>query len=189
MTDPVTRSAAKLAALVAIPVAVLAGIGIFLLLSGALDRDASPPAPTPTGPVATGPVEMAAPELSERAEIVCRALLSQLPAADLDGLVRRPVTAGPEQNAAYGDPPVTVACGVPPAEVPPTAFLPSLSGVCWYQVEGPDASLWTTVDREVPVRVRVTGDFEGPGQRVVPISDTVAETIRSISEVPSGCSG
>ena len=33
--------------------------------------------------------------------------------ATLRDLAARPVTAGPEQNAAYGDPPLTVACGVP----------------------------------------------------------------------------
>ncbi|MGH3682469.1 MAG: DUF3515 family protein, partial [Natronosporangium sp.] len=136
----------------------------------------------------TGPVELAAPELTERATIVCRALLSQLP-EELAGLAQRPVTAGPEQNAAYGDPPVTVACGGPPAEVPPTAFLPNLSGVCWYPVEEPDATVFTTVDREVPVRVTVPAAHEPPGQRVVPLSETILETVRSADDIPTGCSG
>lgn len=184
-TDPVARSAAKLAALVAVPVAVLAGIGVFALLGG--DREPDPVA-TPTRPAATGPVEMAAPELTDRAGIVCRALLSQLP-GDLDGLAARPVTAGPEQNAAYGDPPVTMACGVPPADYALTDTVYPLSGVCWHAAEGPDATVWTTLDREVPVRVTVPAGYDGPAQRVVPLATAVAESVRSVSEVPSGCSG
>lgn len=188
MADPDIRSAARLAALVAVPLAVLAGIGVFAVLSGALDREPVPPAQTPTAPAATGPVEMAAPELTERAGIVCRALLSQLP-GDLDGLAARPVTAGPEQNAAYGDPPVTLACGVPPADYALTDTVYPLSGVCWHAAEGPDATIWTTLDREVPVRVTVPAGYDGPAQRVVPLATAVAESVRSVSEVPSGCSG
>ncbi|MPZ27247.1 MAG: DUF3515 family protein [Micromonosporaceae bacterium] len=190
LTDPVARSAARLAVLVAVPVAVLAGIGVFAILQTV---SSDPPAPTPTAPTttaaapaATGAVEMAAPELTERATIVCRALLSQLP-DELDGLAQRPVTAGPEQNAAFGDPPVTVSCGGQPAEVPPTGFLPTLSGVCWYWVEEPDATVWTTVDREVPVRVIVPGGSDGSAQRVVPLSETILETVRSAEEIPTGC--
>ena len=188
MTDPVTRSAARLAALVALPVAVLAGIGVFALFQTG-DRDGPPASsPSPAPPAATGPVEIAAPELTERQQVVCRALLSRLP-EDLDGLPQRPVTAGPEQNAAYGDPPVTVACGVPAADYPPTAALFVLSGVCWYPVEKPDGTVWTTVDREVPVRVRVPAGYDGPSQQVVPVSDPVLESIRSIDELPTGCTG
>jgi hypothetical protein len=191
VADPVTRSAARLAVLVAVPVAVLAGVGVFGLLSGALDRDRDPdldPGAGPT-PAATGPVEMAAPELTARAEVVCRGLLSQLPTDQLDGLGHRPVTAGPEQNAAYGDPPVTVACGVPPADHPPTAELLLISGVCWYPAQAPDGTVWTTLDREVPVRVTVPDGYAGPGQRVVPVSAVIGETIRPAEDAPSGCRG
>ncbi len=41
---------------------------------------------------------------------VCRRSTAQLPATVV-GRHRRPVS-GAEQNAAYGDPPITVACGV-----------------------------------------------------------------------------
>jgi hypothetical protein len=191
LTDPVTRSAARIAALVAVPLAVLAGVGAFALLGNPPeDGSGAPAAPGPgrTGPAATGPVEMAAPELADRAGVVCRALLARLP-ADLDGLAQRPVTAGPEQNAAFGDPPVTVACGAPAAQVPPTGEVYSLSGVCWFAAERPDATVWTTVDREVPVRVTVPAGYPGPGQRVVPVSTTVAWTIRSAGDIPAGCTG
>jgi len=119
---------------------------------------------------------------------VCRALLSRLPAA-LRERQRRPVTAGPEQNAAYGDPAITLACGGPRASVDPTGFVSLLSGVCWYAVEGPDASTWTTVDREVPVTVTVPNRYAPPGQWVIEFSPAVGTAVPSGGTPPSGCRG
>jgi Protein of unknown function (DUF3515) len=175
--DPTTRSAARLAALIAVPVAVLAGLGTFAVLH-------EPETPPP--PAATSPVRMTARTLSEREEIVCRALLSQLP-AEADGLSQRPVTEGPEQNAAYGDPPITIECGVPPADYRHTDQVWPWEGVCWHAAELPDRTVWTTLDREVPVRVTVPIGYQGPFQHVISFSDTVADTIRSTAEAPTGC--
>lgn len=192
MADQVTRSAGKLAALIAVPVAVLAGIGAFLVLNNAFQAAVEPPATPPgqatpaPGAAPTEPVEMPAPELSERAETVCRALLSQLPAT-VDELVQRPVTEGAEQNAAYGDPPVTVACGGPPAEYAPTDTVHPFEGVCWHAEERPEATVWTTLDREVPVRVRVPAAYDGPFQQVAPFTAPIVETVPSGGDPPSGC--
>jgi Protein of unknown function (DUF3515) len=184
VADPVARSAARIAALVAVPVALLVGVGSFAVLRAASTPEAGE-APSPT-PVATGPVEMAAPPLTDREEIVCRALLSQLPAA-LGGLAQRPVTAGPEQNTAYGEPPVTVACGGPAPAFEPTDQLHPWQGVCWHPAEGPAGSVWTVLGREVPVRVSVPTAYDGPFQLVLEFSRPVAETVRSAGTVPAGC--
>jgi hypothetical protein len=191
VADPVSRSAARLAALIAVPVAMLAGAGTLALLSGPLGADpAAEPTPAPTttapAPVPTGPVELPAPSLTERAELVCRALVSQLP-DDLDGLVQRPVTAGPEQNAAYGEPPITIACGAPPAEYRPTDQVHPWAGVCWHAVEEPDASVWTALAREVPVQVRVPASYDGPFQHVLAFSVVIAATVPSAGTAPAGC--
>jgi Protein of unknown function (DUF3515) len=184
--DPATRSAAKLATLIAVPVALLVGIGTFALLRPSAESpDAVVP---PSQPVPTTPVEMAAPALSEREELVCRALLSQLP-AELDGLAQRQVTAGPEQNTAYGEPPITLACGGPQASYPPTAEVNPWEGVCWHPAEEPDASVWTALAREVPIRVTVPASYDGAFQYVVEFSRPIAETVFSTDDVPSGCTG
>jgi hypothetical protein len=182
--DPTTRSAARLAALIAVPVAVLAGLGTFALLQD--DPPPTSPAHSTPQPAATGPVLMTARTLSERQEIVCRALVSQLP-AEADGLAQRPVTEGPEQNAAYGDPPITIECGVPPADYRPTDQVWPWEGVCWHAAELPDRTVWTTLDREVPVRVTVPIDYEGPFQHVISYSETVGDTVRSTADAPTGC--
>ncbi|HEY8471296.1 MAG TPA: DUF3515 domain-containing protein [Natronosporangium sp.] len=196
MPDPTTRSAAQLATLIAIPVALLVGIGTFLLLRPPADDGEPAAAPTSTAPATmpTSPVEMPAPALTERAELVCRALVSQLP-TELDGLPQRPVTAGPEQNAAYGEPPITVACGGEPVEYEPTDQVYPWEGVCWRpdpesgdpDPESGDPSVWTALGREVPIRVTVPASYDGPFQYVLEFSRPIAETVRSTEAVPAGC--
>lgn len=173
--------------MIALPVALLVGAGTFALLNDDADPAAPLPAPTASataGPVPTAPVEMAAPELTEREEIVCRAVTSQLP-AEVDGLVQRAVTDGPEQNAAYGEPPVTLACGPPAAEYEPTDQLYPWAGVCWHHADEPDGggTVWTTLGREVPVRVRVPAAYEAPFQHVLEFSETVAATVLTTEQV------
>lgn len=188
MGDQITRGAARWATLIAVPAALLAGLGIFAGMGG-LDRDEAPePTTTTPRPQATSPVPMAATALSPRAESVCRALLARLPDA-LRDRARRPVTAGPEQNAAYGDPAITVSCGSPAPAFPPTDLVYPLDRVCWHAAETPEATVWTTVDRELPVHVRVPRAYEQPGQWVIAFSAPVTATIplAPAGKIPSGC--
>ena len=151
--DPTTRRAALIATAVALPITLL----VAFLALGALapDEPAADPSPRASAPRAqsTAPVEMAAPALAERPAIVCRALLSQLPDTVRD-LPQRPVTAGPEQNAAYGDPALTLSCGGAEPTVGPTDDVWMVNKVCWYGTEEADATVLTTVDRETAVSVR-----------------------------------
>jgi hypothetical protein len=187
VVDEISRSAARLALLFAVPVAVLVGLGVFGFLSGALTGGPAGGDPDPPPAAATGPVPTPERELTGRAEIVCRALLSQLPDHVRD-LAQRPVTAGPEQNAAYGDPPIVVACGVPEPRVAPTALVWQLDGVCWFAQEGaPEGTVLVTVDREVPVRVTVPRDYGGPAQWAAEFNDTIVATVLSAARAPSGC--
>ncbi|MGN9907229.1 DUF3515 family protein [Phytohabitans sp. LJ34] len=183
--DRTTRQAALWATAVAVPITLVVAL-VAILATRPDDGTAAEPSATPPRPQATTPVAMDAPKLSERATVVCRALVSQLPTAVRDLRVR-PVTAGHEQNAAYGDPAITVSCGAPKATYPPTDQVFQLNRVCWHQVERPDASEWTTVDREVPVRVTVPRAYDGPGQWTTAFSDTVIATVRSLEKIPTGC--
>jgi hypothetical protein len=195
--DRTTRTAALWATVVAVPVAVLVGVLLFLQISPGGGPE---PAATATSPMAVpaAPVQMAAPELSERAAQVCLAVTSQLPTA-VRNLPARKVSAGPEQNAAYGEPPLTVACGVPqpqmcasvaggPDCVPLDTELLIMNRVCWYAKQNPDAAVFTTMDREVAVQVTVPTSYPQPAQWANEFSDIVVATDRSRTEgVPSGC--
>jgi hypothetical protein len=196
--DRTTRSAALWATVVAVPVAVLVGFLVFAQIRPASEPVAAPAA-SASAPVAVPatPVEMAAPQLSERAAQVCLAVTSQLPTQVRD-LPARKVSAGPEQNAAWGEPPLTLACGVPQPQmcerlgdtgcVPLDTELLIMNRVCWYAAQTSGGATFTTMDREVPVRVTVPPGYEQAAQWANEFSDVVVETNRSKTEgVPSGC--
>lgn len=183
--DRSTRQATVWATVVSLPIAVLVLLFLFAKLSPPADdppaASASPPAPQ-----STAPVEMAAPALSARSATVCRALLSMLPAT-LDDRAQRPVTAGPEQNAAYGDPPVTVSCGVPPASYPLTDQVWSTQAVCWHMSKeaASGAAVWETVDREVAVKVTIPSAYDP--QVAVAFAAPIASSVKRLADPPTGC--
>ena len=194
-----TRSAALWATAVAVPIAVLAGVLIFgQMTSGATPAAQPSLAPSSAAPAPTTAVPMAAPKLDARTAQVCLAVTSQLPVKVRD-LAARPVTAGPEQNAAYGEPPLTVACGVDRPVmcatidggddcVPLDAELLNMNRVCWYARTQSGATTFTTMDREVPVQVQVPSAYEQAAQWANEFSDIVVQTDKSITKgVPSGC--
>jgi Protein of unknown function (DUF3515) len=173
--------AARAATLVALPIALIVGIVTFWLMGGFGNHEAAKPRPQSTAPVA-----MPAPPLDDQHATACRALLSHLPGA-LRDRPRRPVTAGAEQNAAYGDPAITMACAVPPITVPQGEDVFVLSGVCWYSQTSGSGSVWTTVDRDVPVRVTVPGSYHSPGQWVIEFSAPITSALPRAANVPAGC--
>ncbi|QLQ39750.1 DUF3515 family protein [Micromonospora robiginosa] len=185
--DRGNRRAALWATVVAVPVTV--AVAAFTLAKLAPESpDATPSASASPRAQSSAPVELPAPALAERPAVLCRALVSQLPDSVRD-LRQRPVTAGPEQNAAYGDPALTVACGGSAPLVPPTDEVFRVNGVCWHPVQEADATVLTTVDREVPVRVRAPTAYQPALQWVVQISDAVVSALPSAKTAPSGCSG
>jgi uncharacterized protein DUF3515 len=187
-TGDATRAAARLAALIALPVAVVAGLLAFRIL-GTSSGMSGAPAPGPSAPQASTPVTMSAPSLPAQTATVCRALLAALPDA-LRDRARRPVTAGAEQNAAYGDPPITLACGAGPLpSVAPTDDVYVMSGVCWYAVPGTDSTAWTAIDRTVTVTVTIPNSYESQGQWANEFSGPIVSAVPATTTVPFGCHG
>jgi hypothetical protein len=180
-----TRQAALVATAVALPLAVLAALLSFWHFSP--DEPAAAPSKSPV-PQATTPVTMAAPALTPRAATVCRALLSKLPPA-LRDRAQRPVTAGPEQNAAYGDPAITLACGIPAPAFAPTDYVNLLDKVCWHSAETAGTTVLTTVDREVTIQVTVPTAYEAAGQWTIVFSNPIIETVPRLATPPTGCAG
>lgn len=197
--DSTTRSAARWATLIAAPVAVLVAVLIFTQVIRKAEPAAAPsPAATTPATVPAAPVTMNAPKLSARAAAVCLAVTSRLP-AKLRDLPARAVSAGPEQNAAYGDPPISVACGISQPRmcetltggggcVPLDTELLIMNRVCWYARPGPASNVFITMDREQAVQVTVPSSYRNAAQWANEFSDIVVETDRSrTTGMPSGC--
>jgi len=186
VADRTVRGAARAAALIALPAALLAGVVVYQVLAGraggagdgTAERGAGV-APTSARPQSTTPVDVPARPLPDRVAAVCRALAIRLPDR-LGDLPRRPVTAGPDQNAAYGDPPVTLACGGPAPSAPPGAQYLEINKVCWYYERGPDGSRWSLAGHEVPVVVMVPAQYTGQYlvDLATPVTAAVARTGR-----------
>lgn len=132
------RSATVLATLAAVPVALIAGAGVFWALNGVED---------------TGPVEVAAPPAVSSADAPCAKLLGALP-RELAGQKTRAVTDAPHRVVAWGDPPIVLRCGVEKPAVDPTAQVLGIDGVEWvYRTDG-DTIVWTTISLPLHVDVR-----------------------------------
>lgn len=174
-----TASPAKIASLAALPVALVAGLLVFWLLGGFPHQAGETDEPKNFSAV---PVE--APPLDQGVAAVCRALVTRLP-ENLGGLPRRPVTAGADQNAAFGDPAIVLSCGTEKATIPQNAQLLGLSNVCWFPEEHGDQTVWQTVDRQVPLRVVVPKAADGSW--VVNLSAPIVATVPATDPGPSRC--
>jgi Protein of unknown function (DUF3515) len=174
------RSPAWLATIVAVPVtAVLVAVAV-----AAESRGGSGPAPTPspsTSASAAGALPSirvaAPPALSGAAQQACQGLISALP-TELGDLPARPVDSPSPYVVAWGEPAVTLRCGVarPPAFIA-TAAVQQISGVTWFPERRGQTTAWTVVDRPVYVEVLVpAADAGGPVAR---LSTAVARALEA----------
>lgn len=187
MADADSRAAARTATLIALPLALIAGGLAFWLLGGLGGGNGGKKAAGSPSPQPTSTVRMPAPSLAATPTTVCRGLIAQLPGT-IRSAKRRPVSAGAEQNAAYGQPALRVACGVAAPKVASTATVYQLSGVCYLATKQRDgSSVWTTVDRKVPVAITVPASYSGAGQWAAEFSDPIAGSVPSSDTAPSGC--
>ncbi|WP_285665052.1 DUF3515 domain-containing protein [Actinorhabdospora filicis] len=172
----------------AVPVAIVVAVVIFLVVSNARPKD--DPGAQPSA-MSSAPVYVDLPKLDGEQAVACRALLAELPDQVLDQ-GRRIMADGSEQAAAFGDPPTTLVCGVEAPKVDPAEIVYPLEGVCWVSRPTPQGSapgtVWTTVDRVVPVAVTVPGDPAGSGQWAKGVAAVVGKQLaRSAEGVPTGC--
>ncbi|WP_433216226.1 DUF3515 domain-containing protein [Dactylosporangium sp. CS-047395] len=165
-------SPARVATIAALPVALVAGVVAFWGLGG-----------FPSGP-SSAVVPAEAPQLDPSPAAMCRALVSRLP-EELGGLHRRQVTAGGEQNAAFGDPAILLSCGGAAPAIPPDAQFLGLSDVCWFTQEQSRQTVWHSVDRQVPLRVVVPKDADGSW--LVNLSPAIVATIPTAPAGESHC--
>jgi hypothetical protein len=149
------RSAARLATLIALPVTVVLVLVAVLAETRGGGSGADPVAPTSAPPTAALPAVKVAPPpaLPAAAQRACQDLISALP-TDLGDLPARPVDSSSPYVAAWGEPAVTLRCGIarPPSFIA-TADVQQINGVSWFAERRGSTTAWTVVDRPVYVEV------------------------------------
>jgi hypothetical protein len=108
----------------------------------------------------------------------CARLVNYLPAT-LNGQKSRVVRPRSPLVHAWGDPPITMRCGVPkPAGYDPSSYrTASVDGVSWFQEIGPSVVRWTAVRSAVNVELAIPRSYEGQGGFLVALGASIKKTI------------
>jgi len=105
----------------------------------------------------------------------CAALIAALPDEIDPGVRRRPVTGDAGRTAAWGDPAVTLECGVPEPDRPDEPA--QVNGVTWSVRDIGPGFRWTTRDTSVLVAVDIPDAYENGAELVNPLAQPVLATL------------
>jgi hypothetical protein len=191
-SDDPTRRAALIATAVSVPVviAVLVVVNVAGSSSGSSDTSGSgvaqlsgSPAPQRNEKLPT--LQVDTPAVTPAADLACPVLMQQLP-LDLDGEQSRLVKSDSPYVYAWGDPAVVLLCGAePPAGYVVGSSTIQIDQVQWFvDTESvKDTTVWTTVDRNVPVQVRVPASADSSS--VTALGKLVGTAIPYVDPTPA----
>jgi hypothetical protein len=121
-----------------------------------------------------GPVQVAEPDPAPAGRATCDAVLAALPDQVLES-TRRPTEPG-VLSRAWGDPPITLRCGVPaPPGLTASSECLEVNGVGWFAEAAQGGTLFTTIGRAVFVEVGVPQDYDPEVDVLVDLSAAVGE--------------
>ncbi len=121
----------------------------------------------------SGIVSLPDPAPTGESERVCTALMSDLPVSVLDGQ-RRKVEPG-RNSAAWGDPAITLRCGVDkPPKLSNASPCYEVNGVGWFAEEASGGYLFTTIGRTSYVEVGVPSEYAPEANALVDLAATVS---------------
>ena len=92
----------------------------------------------------------------------CPALLTALPHQLAAGLTARRTQPDAGSTAAWGEPPVTLRCGVVRGNPRDDGY--EFDGVRWVVHDDGTTHRWTTLDRPVPVEVVIPDAYDGQAE-------------------------
>lgn len=121
---------------------------------------------------------------SASAQSQCAALTAAVPQT-VDNVNRRGTAPGSPLTAAWGDPPITLRCGVPEPDVlrpgsktyNPTADEAYIDGVAWLIEKTGDGYRFTAAQRAVYVEVDVPSAYSPETNPLVDLSEAVIKAI------------
>ena len=115
------------------------------------------------------------PAATAAAAPLCAALVAALPDEIDPGVRRRPVVREAGRTAAWGDPAVTLECGVPEPDRPDEPA--EVNGVRWTVRDIGAGFRWTTSDRGVFVAVDIPDRYENGAELVNPLAEPISRTL------------
>lgn len=120
------------------------------------------------------PVQQQAPTPDAAARQLCAEVMANLPSHVLDQPRRDSEPA--DLTAAWGDPPISLRCGVdkPPGLTPASECF-EVNRVGWYAEEGVGGMVFTTIGRPVYVEVGVPTAYAPEGTALVDVAAAVAK--------------
>jgi Protein of unknown function (DUF3515) len=124
------------------------------------------------------------PPVTPEADATCPSLMAALP-LDLVGQPSRRVQSDSPFAYAWGEPAVSLVCGVDrPERFAPDSSLYQINGVFWFVDDSAaDSTVWTAVDRPVYVELTVPASIDSAPATV--LSTTIAEVLPYQEPEPS----
>jgi hypothetical protein len=121
-------------------------------------------------------VPVAVPSPAPEVATACASLLDDVPDKVLSAK-RRDTTPESRLTAAWGDPPIELACGVAPPAGMATAQSQcfEVNGVGWYAEQAENGYVFTTVGRKLYVEVSVPDDYRPEANALTDLSDTLTK--------------
>ena len=121
-----------------------------------------------------GATPVAVPSPAPEVAAACTQLVQALPDKVLDAKRRKTSPESP-LTTAYGDPPITVTCGVTPpagmAEAQSQCF--QVNGVGWFAKEVTNGVIFTTIGRALYFEVAVPSKYAPEANALTDVSDAV----------------
>jgi hypothetical protein len=124
----------------------------------------------------SGPVDLTAPTPQANARTICRDLISHTPDV-VDGQKRREIAHPSPYTAAWGDPAITLSCGVPkPEALNAASECFEVNGVGWFSEKQADGYRFTTIGRKVYAQVMVPKKYV-PSDPLVDLSKAISDQL------------
>lgn len=143
------------------------GIGLVAVLMSACAGPVAVPVPVPSSDVAAA---------------ACAMLDTSLPSSVLTG-VRRKTEPDVPTTAAWGDPPITLQCGVAePATLTPTSTLLTVDGIDWYPEQRSAGYVFTTRGLVANVEVAVPDAY---APETAALTDLAPAITKSVPATPT----
>ena len=126
----------------------------------------------------SGPAQVPAPSPDPDTASICRHLVTAVPKT-VDDQSERAVRPSSPYTAAWGDPAITLACGVAkPAELNAASECFEVNGVGWYVEDRGSDYRFTTIGRKAYVQVAVPRHYgPQPANALIDLARPVADHI------------